>query len=77
MNLDNLQWPSQASDLSPIEQPFLITEDKTEGTDPQTKQQLKVTAVTAWPSISSDETKHPMIFMGSSLSAVIDFSSKY
>ena len=72
-----LEWPSQSSDLNPIEHAFHLLKTKLR---PTNKQQLKTTAVKAWQSIKKEETKCLVMSMTSRLQAVIaskGFSTKY
>ncbi|CAJ0943504.1 unnamed protein product [Ranitomeya imitator] len=51
------EWPSQSSDLNPIEHAFHLLKTKLQTERPTNKQQLKTTTVKAWQSIKKEETQ--------------------
>ncbi len=66
-----LDCPSQSSDLNPIEHEFHQLKRRVNAETPQNKQQLELAAFKAGKSISKDETKSLVMYMGHRLTAVI------
>ncbi|KAG2456719.1 TCB1 transposase, partial [Polypterus senegalus] len=73
-----LEWPSQSSDLNPIEHAFHLLNTKLRTERPTNKQQLKAAAIKALQSIKKEETQHLVMSMSSRLEAASKgFSTKY
>ena len=75
-----LEWPSQSSDLNPIEHCFHLLKHALRGKKTKNKVQLKNMARDAWESISKDHPKNLVESMPRRLKAVIaskGYATKY
>lgn len=75
-----MTWPSQSLDFNPIEHAFYLLKRILKVETPRNKQQLKVTLVKAWNSISNEEHNSLVKSVGRRLGVVIaskGYSIKY